>query len=74
MGAGAEGGEADNGPGLNPALLTQFVVQNWQRPRRRVAVRPDVGRDLFRRKAELSPHTFQYAVVGLVGDDQIDIV
>src|ERR1043165_7809811 len=73
MQSGAEGGEADEHPGLDAARGELFVEENRQRAGGGVAVPLDVVRHFLRGQSELFRHGLDDAQVGLMTEQQVDV-
>src|SRR6476619_424413 len=72
--AGAEGGQGDGVTGLEAALALGLLERERDRGRRRVGHAVDVDDDLLGRNAELGRRGLDDADVGLVGDEEVDVL
>src|SRR5919108_437587 len=71
---GAEGGQGDGGAGLQAPFLLGSSERERDRRGRRVGGAIDVDRDLLARQAELGRRGLDDPHVGLVGDEEVDVV
>src|SRR6185295_9533372 len=72
--AGAEGGQGDGVTGLEAALALGLLQGERDRGRGRVGHAVDVDDDLLRRDAELARRGLDDADVGLMGDEEVDVL
>src|SRR5215207_3932776 len=72
--AGAEGGQRDGGAGLEQPVFLGARQRQRDRGRRRVGGEVDVDGDLLAWHAELGGGGVDDAGVGLVGDEEVDVV
>src|SRR6476619_7408844 len=71
--AGAEGGEADGGAGLEQAVALGLGQRERDRRARGVRHAVDVDGELVAREAELAGGRLDDARVGLVGDEEVEV-
>src|SRR3954451_2597300 len=72
--ASAEGGQGDGVTGLEAALALGLLEGEWDRRRRGVGHAVDVDDDLLQRHAQLGGGRVDDAHVGLVGDEEVDVL
>src|SRR4051794_11098771 len=72
--AGAEGGQGDGVTGLQAALALGLLERERDGGRRRVGHAVDVDDDLLARDAELARRSLDDADVGLMGDEEVDVL